>query len=53
MLIPSQKKAAKTEAEFDAEWKEKYGAKGAALIRQAVDLNMEDYLYLKQFAVVV
>ncbi|KAK2747789.1 hypothetical protein FQN57_001819 [Myotisia sp. PD_48] len=45
------KKKAKTEAEFDAEWKEKYGEKGAKIIRSAVDHTMEDYLYLKQFAV--
>ncbi|OJJ45571.1 hypothetical protein ASPZODRAFT_68404 [Penicilliopsis zonata CBS 506.65] len=40
----------KTEEEFDAEWRKKYGDKGAALIRKTVDENMADYLYLKQFA---
>lgn len=48
-----QARAVKSEAEFDAEWQKKYGPKGASLIRQAVDANMEDYLYLKQFAVKV
>ncbi|KAJ5161975.1 hypothetical protein N7492_007367 [Penicillium capsulatum] len=46
-------RTAKTEAEFDAEWQKKYGPKGASLIRQAVDANMDDYLYMKQFAVKV
>ena len=40
----------KTEAEWDADWLKKYGPEGAALIRKAVDANMADYLYLKQFA---
>jgi hypothetical protein len=51
--IISQKRARKTEEEFDAEWTKKYGPEAAALIRKAVDANMEDYLYLKQFAVKV
>ncbi|PYH45818.1 uncharacterized protein BP01DRAFT_295475 [Aspergillus saccharolyticus JOP 1030-1] len=46
-------KARKSEAEFDAEWLEKYGPEGAALIRKTVDDNMEDYLYLKRFAMKV
>lgn len=51
--IISQKRTRKTEEEFDAEWTKKYGPEAAALIRKAVDANMEDYLYLKQFAVKV
>ncbi|KAJ5901554.1 hypothetical protein N7495_002082 [Penicillium taxi] len=47
------KHAVKTEEQYDAEWLEKYGPKGAGLIREAVDRNMADYLYLKQFAVKV
>ncbi|KAL4809205.1 P-loop containing nucleoside triphosphate hydrolase protein [Aspergillus unguis] len=43
-------RAPKSEAEFDAEWREKYGDEGAALIRKTVDANMADYLFLKQFA---
>jgi hypothetical protein len=48
-----QKRAVKTEEQFDAEWKKKYGEMHAALIRKTVDDNMEDYLYLKSFAVKV
>ncbi|KAJ5819141.1 hypothetical protein N7474_004732 [Penicillium riverlandense] len=45
--------ALKSEEQFDAEWREKYGEKAARLIRKTVDDNMADYLYLKQFAVKV
>lgn len=48
----SHKKAAKTEEEWDAEWKEKYGEQAAKVIRETVDRNMADYLYLKQYAVI-
>ena len=44
-----QKKAKKSEAQWDAEWKEKYGEEAAKMIRKTVDDNMADYLYLKQF----
>ncbi|KAF7524717.1 hypothetical protein PCG10_005519 [Penicillium crustosum] len=47
------KRAVKTEEQFDAEWQKKYGEKQAALIRQTVDANMADYLYLKSFAMKV
>ncbi|KAJ5167411.1 uncharacterized protein N7482_006192 [Penicillium canariense] len=53
LVARQHKHAVKTEEEFDAEWTKKYGPKAAALIRKAVDDNMEDYLYLKQFAVKV
>ncbi|KAL4984648.1 P-loop containing nucleoside triphosphate hydrolase protein [Aspergillus falconensis] len=43
-------RAPKSEEQFDAEWREKYGEEGAALIRKTVDANMADYLFLKQFA---
>ncbi|GFF42193.1 conserved hypothetical protein [Aspergillus lentulus] len=43
----------KSEEKFDAEWREKYGPEAAARIREAVDRNMPDYLYLKQFAMKV
>lgn len=43
----------KTEEEYDAAWRQKYGEEGAAVIRKAVDQNMEDYLYLKKFAIQV
>jgi hypothetical protein len=48
-----QGKKAKSEAQWDAEWKEKYGEDAARVIRQTVDKNMEDYLYMKQFAIKV
>ncbi|BDD57251.1 hypothetical protein MPDQ_002917 [Monascus purpureus] len=47
------KRHTKTEEEYDAEWRQKYGDKGAAIIRKAVDQNMVDYLYLKKFALQV
>lgn len=47
----TQKKKQKTEAEWDAEWKARYGDEAARMIRETVDRNMEDYLYLKRFAV--
>ncbi|GLI79589.1 hypothetical protein PoHVEF18_007927 [Penicillium ochrochloron] len=53
LVARTHKRARKTEEEFDAEWANKYGPEAAALIRKAVDENMEDYLYLKQFAVKV
>ncbi|KAK1144692.1 hypothetical protein N8T08_004996 [Aspergillus melleus] len=43
----------KTEEEFDADWTKKFGPEGAAQIRKAVDQNMADYLYMKQFAMKV
>jgi hypothetical protein len=45
-----QKRAPKSEEEFDADWRAKYGGEAAAMIRKTVDQNMSDYLYLKQFA---
>ncbi|KAL6252636.1 hypothetical protein RBB50_000355 [Rhinocladiella similis] len=48
-LKPRAHKHAKTEAQWDAEWKEKYGEEAAKVIRDTVDKNMADYLYLKQF----
>lgn len=51
--IGAQKRAPKTEEQWDAEWLEKYGPEGAALIRTTVDQTIDDYLYLKQFAMKV
>ncbi len=34
-----------------AEWTERYGKEAAAFIQKNVEDNMDDYLYLKQFAV--
>ncbi|RMZ78419.1 hypothetical protein DV738_g3930, partial [Chaetothyriales sp. CBS 135597] len=53
-LKPRQhKKAAKTEEQWDAEWKQTFGEQAARVIRKTVDANMADYLYLKQFALQV
>lgn len=49
MCVWKKKKTKSTENE-DAEWREKYGEKGAKLIRETVDANIADYEYLKQFA---
>ena len=46
-------KKIKSRQEEDAEWLEKYGEKGAKVIRETVDANIEDYEYLKQFALKV
>jgi len=48
-----KKKNGKTEQEEDAEWVEKFGVKGQKVIRAAVDANIEDYEYLRQFALKV
>lgn len=53
LVARKHKHAPKSEQQFDEEWTEKYGAEAAAMIRQTVDANMGDYLYLKQFAVKV
>lgn len=45
-----KKKKTKTEHDWDSEWKEKYGAKAAKVIRETVDKNMADFKYMKQFA---
>ncbi|KAJ5273663.1 hypothetical protein N7478_008788 [Penicillium angulare] len=46
----SHKRAQKSEEDFDAEWRAKYGEEAAAMIRRTVDENMADYLYLKKFS---
>ena len=48
-----QKTKSKSREEDDTEWMEKFGAKGAKVIREAVDSNVEDYEYLKRFALKV
>ncbi|KAG2414909.1 hypothetical protein HFD88_006097 [Aspergillus terreus] len=53
LMARTHERPVKTEEEFDAEWRKKYGPEGAALIRRAVDQNMADYLYMKQFAMKV
>ncbi len=44
---------AKSEADWDTEWRDKYGEEAAKVIRETVDKNMEYYLYMKQFAIKV
>ncbi|KAI4099426.1 MAG: hypothetical protein LQ339_005947 [Xanthoria mediterranea] len=46
-----KKKKSKSTEDEDTEWIEKYGEKGAKIIRQTVDANIADYEYLKQFAI--
>ncbi|KAL8715547.1 MAG: hypothetical protein Q9220_000883 [cf. Caloplaca sp. 1 TL-2023] len=46
-----KKKKAKTVEEENAEWIDKYGEKGAKVIRETVEANVKDYEYLKQFAI--
>lgn len=45
-----QPKKIKSEEEEDAEWRQKFGEEAALLIRKTVNANVEDYEYLKQFA---
>ncbi|KAK4169462.1 P-loop containing nucleoside triphosphate hydrolase protein [Cladorrhinum sp. PSN259] len=40
-----------TREEEDKQWLEKYGEEGQRIIRETVDANVEDYEYLKGFAV--
>ena len=40
----------KSHHDEDAEWLEKYGEDAARIIRQTVDANVQDYEYLKKFA---
>ncbi|KAL8771023.1 MAG: hypothetical protein Q9209_003442 [Squamulea sp. 1 TL-2023] len=47
------KKKVKSVEDEDSEWVEKYGEKGAKVIRETVNANIEDYEYLKQFAIQV
>ncbi|KAL9586065.1 MAG: hypothetical protein Q9212_001155 [Teloschistes hypoglaucus] len=35
----------------DTEWVEKFGEKGAQVIRETIDANVKDYEYLKKFAI--
>lgn len=46
----SHKKTATRESE-DLEWREKFGEKGAQVIRKTVEDNVADYEYLKNFAI--
>lgn len=48
-----KKKKLKTMESEDEEWREKYGDSGAKIIRECVNANIEDYEYLKSFAIKV
>ena len=48
-----KKKEAKSTSDENLEWTKIYGEKGAKVIRETVDANIEDYEYLKQFALKV
>jgi hypothetical protein len=53
-LIPScKKKKTKTIETENEEWREKYGAEAARIIRECVNANIPDYEYLKSFAIKV
>ena len=53
MTDTEQAKKVKSDADYFTEWTEKYGEEGAKLIRDTVKANVEDYEYLKQFAIKV
>ncbi len=52
-MFEGKKKKHKSVEEEDAEWLEKFGAKGAKAIRETVNKNVEDYEYMKQFCLKV
>ncbi|KAL8996952.1 MAG: hypothetical protein Q9169_003658 [Polycauliona sp. 2 TL-2023] len=47
------KKKIKSVEDENAEWAEKFGEEAAKVIRKTVDANIEDYEYLKSFAIKV
>jgi hypothetical protein len=49
----AQKKVRKSDEELYAEWKGKFGEEGANVIRDTVAASLDDYNYLKQFALKV
>ena len=49
-LEARQKKGVNSPGQDDEEWTIRFGPENAKVIRQVVDANMEDYNYLKQFA---
>ena len=46
----TQKKEPKTDEQLFVEWTDKFGEKGARIIKDTVDANVADYEYMKQFA---
>ena len=45
-----KKEEPKSDHDLYAEWVEKFGEKGAKVIQETVQASLEDYEYLKQFA---
>ncbi|KAL9045671.1 MAG: hypothetical protein Q9214_001323 [Letrouitia sp. 1 TL-2023] len=52
-LKPRAYNQGKSDTEQYNEWAEKYGEEGAQVIQRTVDANIEDYEYMKQFALKV
>jgi len=52
-MTSRKKKKSKTIESEDQEWREKYGDSGARIIRECVNANLQDYEYLKSFAITV
>ncbi len=48
-----KKKKVRSDEDEDRDWTEKYGEKGAKIIRDCVNANIADYEYLKSFAIKV
>lgn len=53
LMSMAKKKKIKSDQDQDNEWREKYGEKGAKVIRDSVNASITDYEYLKQFALSV
>ena len=53
LMSMAKKKKIKSDHDQDSEWRERFGEKGAKVIRDSVNANITDYEYLKQFAVSV
>lgn len=53
LMYHSKKKQVKAVEEEDREWTDKFGEARAKLIRETVNASVEDYEYLKQFALKV
>lgn len=52
-MYDGKMKKTKSVEEEDKDWAERYGEKGAKIIRETVEANLKDYEYLKQFAIKV
>ncbi|KAL8761906.1 MAG: hypothetical protein Q9184_002010 [Pyrenodesmia sp. 2 TL-2023] len=52
-MYDGKMKKTKSVEEEDKDWAERYGEKGAKIIRETVEANLKDFEYLKQFAIKV